>query len=127
MTNNSSKDRGVFLTILVIYGALQAILVFFSGIIYPIVGMGLRGGSQILLVSLLEFIPLVAALYGIWMWKKWGVYLLFASILITIISTFVFDLVLKVYSGYAQGVIFLDILGAALWFWAIYRKWSLFE
>lgn len=123
----SLKTRGVFLTIIYIYGILLAIMLFSSGIIYPLMSlMDSTAGRQTLLVSVLEFIPLVAALYGIWKWKKWGVYSLITYIVISIIATFVSDIVLKIYTGYAQYVISLDILGAAIWFWALSRKWSYF-
>src|SRR5476649_1436355 len=84
----NSKNRGVFLTILLIYGILQAILLFFSGFIYPITTFGLNttAGRLTLLVSVFEFVPLIVALYGIWKWKKWGVYSLVAYILISIIA-----------------------------------------
>ncbi len=127
MTKNIEKKRGIFLTILLIYGALEAVLVFFSGIIYPIIGLlGSNAGKLTLLVSALEFIPLAAALYGMWKWKKWGIYSLIAYIAISILSTVVFDVVLKLYTGYAQYVILFDIIIAALWFWALYRKRAYF-
>jgi hypothetical protein len=128
MAENSLKKRGIFLTVLVILGVIGALMIFFSGIIYPITGIGLGSdaGKLTLLVSALEFIPLIAALYGIWKWKKWGVYSLIVYILISILSTFIFDILLKIYTGYAQYVILIDIFEAAIWFWAISRKWSYF-
>lgn len=127
MAKNIARVRGIFLTIMIIYGVLEAVLVFFSGIIYPI-QIGLRGENlnQILMISVLEIIPLIIALYGIWKWKKWGAYSLFVYILISIICTVVFDILLAA-SGYAPGVIVYDVLGGAVWYWALYRKWSYFD
>lgn len=129
MAENGMKKRGIFLTVLVILGVIGALMIFFSGIIYPITGIGLGSdaGKLTLFVSVLEFIPLIAALYGIWKWKKWGVYSFIVYILISIFSTFIFDILLKIYTGYAQYVILIDILEAAIWFWAISRKWSYFK
>lgn len=128
MAANNVKKRGYFLTIIYVYGFLQAVLLFFSGIIYPLmtIGTSSTAGKLTLLVSALEFIPLVIALYGIGKWKKWGFYSLMAYFLISIIATFIFDIVLKIYTGYAQYVISLDIFNAALWFSALYRKRSYF-
>lgn len=125
----STKKRGYFLTVIYVYGFLQAILLFFSGIIYPLMTIGTSSteGKLTLLVSALEFIPLVIALYGIWKWKKSGFYLLITYFLISLIATFIFDILLKIYAGYAQYVISLDILNALLWFWALFRKRSYFS
>ncbi len=125
MKTTTLKNRGLFLTILLIWGIIGALLIFFSGIIYPLVGMGSHTVSLILLISVLEFVSLAGALHGIWKWKKWGVYALVAYIAISLVSTLVFAV--KLYGGYAFGGIIIALLGAVLWFWAIQRKWSYFK
>jgi hypothetical protein len=129
MVNTSTKSRGIFLTILYVYSVLLAIMLFYSGIIYPpiIMGMGSTAGKLTLLVSALEIIPLAVALYGIWRWRRWGIYSLSVYIAIAILATFVSDVVFKIYVGYAQYVISFDLLTAVLWFWALSRKWSYFK
>jgi hypothetical protein len=129
MVNNNTKSRGIFLTILYVYSVLLAIMLFYSGIIYPpmIMGMGSTAGKLTLLVSALEIIPLLAALYGICKWRKWGIFSLSVYIVIAIIATFVSDVVFKIYVGYAQYVITFDLITGALWFWALSRKWYYFK
>jgi hypothetical protein len=115
MAKNSSKDRGIFLTVLIAYAALSALLVLF---------FGMPSGGTEFFISILQLILLVASIYGIWIWKKWGVYSVFAYILISFISIFALE---QGSNSYGQGGIVLSILVAALWFWAIRRKWSYFK
>ena len=72
--------------------------------------------------ALLGLASNIAIIIGIWRMKKWAVYLLaiyFASKL----------LVDHIYVLPTQAMIVLitSIVGAGLWFWAIYRKWKLFD
>ena len=125
MKTTNSKERGLFLTILIIWGIIGALLIFFSGIIYPLVGMGSDNVTLLLLISMLEFVSLAVALSGMWNWKKWGVYSLVAYTITSILATVLFAV--KLYGGYAIGGIVIDLLGAGLWFWALSRKWSYFN
>lgn len=58
------------------------------------------------------------ALTGIWFWKKWGVYLNIALMIVATISA-VFD----------QDILttFLVVLFVWIQLWPIYRKWEYFE
>jgi hypothetical protein len=64
----------------------------------------------------------IAIIIGMWKMKKWSVYLLivyFATKIPT--ELFMFRPVQQV-ATFAT-----TLVGAGLWFWAIYRKWSLFD
>ena len=75
----------------------------------------------------------IVALYGIWQWKQWGAYLLFASIAVSLFET---AFLIQGYIQFPphiskQGIVLYTELNmaveAGLWFWAVYRKWKYFE
>ena len=64
----------------------------------------------------------IAIIIGIWKMKRWGAYLLalyFVAKAIPDMFYLVPDKMLPVFAT--------TIIGAALWFWAIYRKWEIFD
>lgn len=124
--SNQPKSRGVFLTLMLVFAAFgilsslyyftntNAVAVAYGTVpswypIYMVVGLGLG----------------VANVVGIWMWKKWAVYTIAASSVIALLMQLI---ILKpVQPGIGAYAYFSSILGAGLWFWAIYRKWLYFE
>ena len=60
------------------------------------------------------------SLYGLWKWKKWGIYMLIAVFIASFLQEYL------VIGGIVFGHIF-DLLFAGLWIWAIKRKWKYFS
>ena len=64
----------------------------------------------------------IAIIIGVWQMKKWSVYLLVAYFASKLLVDFIYILPAQ------QIVVFATTaVGAGLWFWAIYRKWDLFD
>lgn len=67
----------------------------------------------------------VVNIVGLWLWKKWAVYTFFAASVISIIMPL---FVLKPLDPNVGMVSFyMTIISCGLWFWAVYRKWNLFD
>ncbi|MBI3305666.1 hypothetical protein HYZ82_00860 [Candidatus Nomurabacteria bacterium] len=59
---------------------------------------------------------------GLWLWKKWAVFVLLVSITLALgLHIFVLDL-----GKIQETAFFATILSGCLWYWAISRKWSFF-
>jgi len=128
MNNNLVGDkkenqRGIFLTIMIlllVLGDIQiphylanpdALNTIYSNIPswYP-------------LYALLGLASNIAIIIGVWRMKKWSVYLLVAYFASKLLVDFIYILPAQ------QMVVFATTaVGAGLWFWAIYRKWELFD
>jgi uncharacterized membrane protein len=64
----------------------------------------------------------VAIIIGMWRMKKWAAYLL----IIYFVSKVPTELF--VFEPKQQMIVFATtVVGAGLWFWAVYRKWNVFE
>lgn len=128
VSSPATGDRGLFLMILLVLGIIGIVLSAFA-LLSGKMAMAVMGmPSWMPAYQLLSVVVSAASLYGIWQWKKWGVYLLVALYLIQVVM----DLSLSAegvgsikYSMYG-GVIGTLVI-AGLWYWAIYRKWSLFK
>ncbi len=128
MNNNlvgdkKEKQRGIFLTtmiLLLVLGDIQipyylanpdALNTVYSNIPswYP-------------LYALLGLASNIAIIIGVWRMKKWSIYLLVAYFASKVLVDFIYILPAQ------QMVVFATTAaGAGLWFWAIYRKWELFD
>ena len=123
VNKDKKKQRGIFLNIMIlllIAGDLQipyyllnpeALRTVYSSIPswYPI-------------YAVLGLISNIAIIIGIWRMKKWAIYVLaayFASKILVDLAYILPDKQLAVFATTA--------IGAGLWFWAIYRKRSLFD
>lgn len=115
MSLNTSTDRGNFLII------LTALTAFSLLVNIP------KALNPVSIPLLLGYILQAVSLYGIWTWKKWGIYLLFASFAIgAAISIFSFQV--AALSQFAAPTILIGyLLVAGLWIWAASRKWHLFR
>jgi hypothetical protein len=116
-------DRGIFLNIMIlllIIGDIQipyylahpdALRTVYSSIPswYP-------------LYALLGLASNIAIIIGMWQMKKWSVYVLVAYFVSKLLVDFIYILPAQQMLVFATTVV-----GAGLWFWAIYRKWSLFH
>ena len=81
-------------------------------------------------VDMVETGILVVAIIGVLRWKKWGFYLVLVRLAITVlVQLFLYQsLGQQLIAGYNGTTnVIDDFVGAALWIWAVYRKWSLFE
>ncbi len=123
VNKDKKKQRGIFLNIMIlllIVGDLQipyyllnpdALRTVYSSIPswYPI-------------YAVLGLISNIAIIIGIWRMKKWAIYVLaayFASKILVDLAYILPDRQIAVFATTA--------IGAGLWFWAIYRKRSLFD
>ncbi len=116
------QTRGAFLTVLIVISALSGLLSLVSSLggnaAFMALGISLPAWYPIylFLLNIASFV----ALYGVWMLKKWGVYVLATTFVLTLLNTMVFFSS----QGFSLqlGLVIID----GLWFWAIYRKWSVF-
>ena len=123
IVNNKEKQRGIFLTIMIlllVIGDLQipyylanpdALNTVYSSIPawYP-------------LYALLGLASNIAIIIGMWRMKKWAVYLLVAYFASKVLVDLIYILPAQQLPVFATTAV-----GAGLWFWAIYRKWELFD
>lgn len=72
--------------------------------------------------NLFLFLVEVIAITGIFIWRKWGVYVLVASILVGTVKDFLF---LNSQNSMADILLTIPIL--ALFIWAVSRKWPQFK
>jgi hypothetical protein len=123
VVDKKEKQRGIFLTIMIlllVLGDIQipyylanpdALKTVYSSIPswYP-------------LYALLGLASNIAIIIGVWRMKKWSVYLLVVYFASKVLVDFIYILPAQ------QMVVFATTAaGAGLWFWAIYRKWELFD
>ena len=64
----------------------------------------------------------IAIIIGMWRMKKWAAYVLVAYFASKLLVDFIYILPAQQLPVFATTGV-----GAGLWFWAIYRKWSLFD
>jgi hypothetical protein len=64
----------------------------------------------------------IAIIVGMWRMKKWAVYLLVAYFASKLLVDAIYILPTQRVAVFATTAV-----GAALWAWAIYRKWNLFD
>ncbi len=125
VAKTAPKSRGVFLTIMLAINALNAVFGLLSAIV-PGTLDAVMGSVPLWYQAfvLIELVVLVVALVGIWFWKRWAAVLGLATpilslvvAIVVIVSTGRNDIVETVAASIIQNV---------LWYWAIFRKWSLF-
>lgn len=116
-------ERGKFLTIMIVLGALgllQALYYYMNtDMVQQTLGVVPSWYPMYLLVGVAVQ---AAGLYGLWIWKKWGAYAIFAWIAITLAAQLT---VIKPVQ-YGEFAYISTALMGGLWFWAIHRKWKYF-
>jgi hypothetical protein len=120
---NIQKRQGIFLSIMILFliiGDLQIpyYLANPEGLktIYSIIP------SWYSAYALLGLASNVAIIIGMWRMKKWAAWLLIAYFVSKVLVDFVYVLPEK------QALVCITtIVGAGFWFWAVCRKWNLFE
>ena len=120
----AAKPRGWFLTIMIIFlfvGDIQIpYVLWINSDALSSVYKSLPSWYSMYAVAGLA--SNVAIIIGIWMLKKWAAYLLASYFFSKALFDYFF---LQPHS--MIGVYVTTIVGAGLWFWAIYRKWELFD
>ncbi len=76
--------------------------------------------SWYLPASIVPVLITIVGVFGVWTWKKWGVY--------AIIASFVISTILSILVGsFVMGIVGLLISAALLWYVIFRDKWPLFE
>ena len=116
--------RGKFLTVLLVLTALLLFLGIISQIVNLFIDLGpnpfLEQSSFAIIIHTVILGLSFLSLYGLWKWKKWGVYMLVGVFIASFLHEY------SVIGGIVVGNIF-DLLFAGLWIWAIKRKWKYFS
>lgn len=132
----TEKKRGIFLTIMLLwtaFGLLQLLYQTINPETLPKVP-GIANPSDLgLWYQILTVVGLVigfTTVIGIWMWKKWGVYLYGVSFTLNLITSALIQrrfMSETVRAQYGLLIYILPIIFGALFLWAISRKWKNFE
>ena len=128
MNNNLVGDkkenqRGIFLTIMILLLVLGDIQIpYYLANPDALNTVYSNIPSWYPLYALLGLASNIAIIIGVWRMKKWSVYLLVVYFASKVLVDFIYILPAQ------QMVVFATTAaGAGLWFWAIYRKWELFD
>jgi hypothetical protein len=123
VVDKKEKQRGIFLTIMIFLLVLGDIQIPYYlanpdalNTVYSTIP------SWYPLYAVLGLASNIAIIIGMWRMKKWSTYLLVAYFASKLLVDFIYILPAQ------QMVVFATTAaGAGLWFWAIYRKWELFD
>jgi hypothetical protein len=117
------KQRGIFLTIMILLLVLGDIQIpYYLANPDALNTVYSNIPSWYPLYALLGLASNIAIIIGMWLMKKWSTYLLVAYFASKLLVDFIYILPAQ------QMVVFATTAaGAGLWFWAIYRKWELFD
>lgn len=131
------KDRGQFLTILLVLATIMVIKDLYefisSGQLTSLLDNPFNGPVY---WTLLNEIVYISALVGIWLWKKWSVYLLFTlaglgviSLLYNLFSIYILHTIEldQINTIVVLGGSFISILVVVIWYQAIRKKWQYFN
>ncbi len=121
MAGKNKKKRGVFLTTMNILNVIVLLLLFLS-LLVPSINKEAFQNLPSLYPLFTYILMLVSALsfYGIWTWQKWGVNLY----LCISIAAFLIEFITL--PNQSMTLIW-GIFTGAIYFCAIYRKWSYFK
>ena len=123
VVDKKEKQRGIFLTIMILLLVLGDIQIPYYlanpdalNTVYSTIP------SWYPLYALLGLASNIAIIIGMWRMKKWSTYLLVAYFASKLLVDFIYILPTQQLAVFAT-----TAAGAGLWFWAIYRKWELFD
>ena len=116
------KERGKFLTIMIVIMLLLQIQGFEASNL-------VTSAPPWFFVSVVSVcVVIMLSLYGIWMWKRWAVYLNIVAVGLGWIMSFGNFLTTRQYYDQISVIVHLPFWALyGLWFWALYRKWRYFE
>ena len=121
--NDQRKDRGWFLNIMIlllIIGDLQIPYYLLNSDALRSVYSSIP--SWYPLYAVLGLASNIAIIIGMWWMKRWAAYLLVVYFVSKLLVDFVY-----IAPGKQLAVFGTTAVGAGLWFWAIYRKWTSFD
>jgi hypothetical protein len=123
VVDKKEKQRGIFLTIMILLLVLGDIQIpYYLANPDALNTVYSNIPSWYPLYALLGLASNIAIIIGVWRMKKWSVYLLAVYFASKVLVDFIYILPAQ------QMVVFATTAaGAGLWFWAIYRKWELFD
>jgi hypothetical protein len=123
VVDKKEKQRGIFLTIMILLLVLGDIQIpYYLANPDALNTVYSNIPSWYPLYALLGLASNIAIIIGVWRMKKWSIYLLVAYFASKVLVDFIYILPAQ------QMVVFATTAaGAGLWFWAIYRKWELFD
>jgi hypothetical protein len=123
VVDKKEKQRGIFLTIMILLLVLGDIQIpYYLANPDALNTVYNNIPSWYPLYALLGLASNIAIIIGVWRMKKWSVYLLVVYFASKVLVDFIYILPAQ------QMVVFATTaVGAGLWFWAIYRKWELFD
>lgn len=123
VVDKKEKQRGIFLTIMILLLVLGDIQIpYYLANPDALNTVYSNIPSWYPLYALLGLASNIAIIIGVWRMKKWSVYLLAVYFASKVLVDFIYILPAQ------QVVVFATTAaGAGLWFWAIYRKWELFD
>lgn len=117
------KKQGIFLSVMILFliiGDLQ--IPYYLSNDEALKTVYREIPSWYTLYAILGLISNVAIIIGMWRMKKWAVYLLIAYFASKLLVDFIYILPEK------QAIVFATTaIGAAMWAWAIRRKWQAFN
>jgi len=119
----AGKQRGIFLNIMIlllVLGDVQIPYYLLNSEALKTVYSSIP--SWYALYALLGLASNVAIIVGMWRMKKWAAYLLVAYFASKVLVDFIYILPDKQLAVFATTAI-----GAGVWFWAVRRKWSMFD
>lgn len=117
------KDRGTFLvTMLVIFGLLWVGRLFTIASPFHFSNIYSGGPSYSYLFNVLFFVVDTLSLIAIIGWSRWGIYVLAASTLATIIFDVIYFPTQATWVGHL-----VTLLPIVLLAWAVARKWQFFK
>jgi hypothetical protein len=117
------KQRGIFLTIMILLLVLGDIQIpYYLANPDALNTVYSNIPSWYPLYALLGLASNIAIIIGMWLMKKWSTYLLVAYFASKLLVDFIYILPAQQMAVFAT-----TAAGAGLWFWAIYRKWELFD
>ena len=121
--DKKEKQRGIFLTIMILLLVLGDIQIpYYLANPDALNTVYSNIPSWYPLYAVLGLASNIAIIIGVWRMKKWSVYLLVAYFASKLLVDFIYIL-----PAQQMVVLATTAVGAGLWFWAIYRKWELFD
>ena len=116
------KDRGAFLTILIIMALVGGVTTLYSDLTNMSTVLSYNFENPPLWYQyyfMTSIIITLISVYGIYRWQKWGVYLLIAHASIAFLIQF---LIRNIHPWVNLFMPLVAVIMNGLWFWAIYRK-----
>src|SRR3954470_20804077 len=122
------KTRGKFLTVMIILGGLGCLTSARLGTNTATIQQLYAAGLPDWFFAYLDvgFLVSVITLLGLWMLRKWAAYLLAISMIVGVVVRAFFLPPMRLGHPFYAISLIAGGMSAAIWFWAISRKWQAF-